>query len=181
MLNEAPPTGKSVTSVVLTAAVLIWQVCEVAAYSSNWPTMIFDLKPKSGMGSECKDVFTILHATATVSLLILVIEVGLLLVPLSSFCRVLCAPCVCCFVCVDCVAGMTKLGLAVAGLIVILKTDSDAAMDECSDLYTCGWWTYLGFLLLGCCIGCCFWCCIAADKAAKKHGDEEASTRGAAA
>mmetsp|Transcript_95205 Transcript_95205/g.193695 ORF Transcript_95205/g.193695 Transcript_95205/m.193695 type:complete len:197 (-) Transcript_95205:113-703(-) len=153
------PSLRHILMLALTIIVVIWQAIVVHRYSQHWPSSLWtgksffvDLTP------SCRRIFFVMHWTVLLTAFVLIAEVFMLFVEVTRLMNC-CAPCMWCCRVIDFAGGVAKVCFAIWGIAEILHLNVSSAETNCSDLYDCAWWTYLGILLvsLGICI--CFHCC----------------------
>jgi len=144
---------------LLTIAVIIWQSITVGRYIAVFPSSLWNGTTQSTLNESCSGLFMVMHWTVFLTVFVVLAEMSMLLVILMPGVRICCLPCLGLCACADGVAQITKVVFAIWGIIEVLNAKKNE-VTTCSDLYSCAWWTYLGFFLVSmalCCLCCC--CC----------------------
>mmetsp|Transcript_69633 Transcript_69633/g.110402 ORF Transcript_69633/g.110402 Transcript_69633/m.110402 type:complete len:186 (+) Transcript_69633:41-598(+) len=148
--------------------VIGWQCLMVKKYTTedNFPDALWNGRHIDNFTKSCRLLYTVTHWSAFFSLctmaLELLIVVAFLLIRCGCWCTVFCLPCenLGLFLSKVCQTGFGISGIVVAGFLV----DVEEITGTCDRLYSCVWWTFIGFLGINLCLYFFMYCCLGTDR-----------------
>mmetsp|Transcript_43417 Transcript_43417/g.100673 ORF Transcript_43417/g.100673 Transcript_43417/m.100673 type:complete len:184 (-) Transcript_43417:52-603(-) len=150
-------------NVGLTAVIIGWQALTVSYHSKSFPSTLWTGETNEVLNEACARVFFVMRWTVLLTFFIIVAKLFIALMQGIQACL----PCMTILAIMDIIAEIAKQLFFFWGLYVVLTTDEKQVQAQCPDLWTCAWWSFLGFLLLSLVFACCFVCCAVPAMAAK--------------
>lgn len=165
--TESPRAGCSHTSAFV-LIIMVWQAIVLRKHSKSFPGSIFSGE-HNALSAPCEKLYWVLNWSLFLSIFMIALDVSIFCVAKLPGLSDALPGCLHLVKFGEAVGNFLKLFVGLVGFWVVAVQVKSSQVGDCSELYSCAWWCFLGFLLLPCLV-CVFLVGVHAGASAAHQG-----------
>jgi len=138
---------------LVVVVIACWQAAILARYSLHFPSAIYTGDHVT-LNTSCADLFWVTRVSLVLSIILIGIDCAVALASMTIRLERNCQGCISVGTMAEGFGGLVKIYITVSGILAILGSN-DRDVEQCSDLYNCAWWCFVGLYVVSAAVGCC--------------------------